>query len=202
MPSLDMSVAASITKWCVKVERCNVKIDLAFVVAVAENGVIGSNGCLPWRMPSDLKRFRQMTLGKPVIMGRRTFQSIGKALDGRTNIVVTRRRAADLQDVTVAPTVDAAVAHAFEVARRDGADEIMVIGGAQIYNALFDRADRIYLTRLHGKPEGDTHFPQLPPETWLEVACEMLPREQRDEYAATLFTFERQSGYVPKIAKN
>jgi len=163
------------------------------VVAVAENGVIGRSGTLPWRSPSDLKRFRQITFGKPVIMGRKTFQSIGKPLDGRTNIVVTRTTALNTPGLTLAPTVDAALAHAFESARYNNIDEIMVIGGAQIYNVLFERVDRVYLTRIHGQPEGDTYFPHLPSKTWTQTAIEALPRGPKDEYEATLFIFDRRT---------
>ncbi|MEO0811030.1 MAG: dihydrofolate reductase [Pseudomonadota bacterium] len=168
------------------------QIKLAFIVAVAENGAIGWRGTLPWHMPSDLRQFRRITLGKPVIMGRKTFQSIGKPLDGRTNIVVTRRADADLQNAIFIQTIDAAVAHAIDIARRDGVNEIMVIGGAQIYAALFERVERIYMTVIHGTPPGDAFFPSLPAETWSETAHVQLPRGERDDYDATFFILDRR----------
>ncbi len=167
-------------------------IKLAFVVAIAENGVIGRDGHLPWHLPSDLKRFRKITLGKPIIMGRKTFQSLKKPLDGRTNIIVTYQTGFEAAGAIVMLTTDDAIHYARGIAQRDGVCEIMVIGGAQIYLSLLDKADRIYLTRVHGKPEGDTYFPDLKREHWSETACEKLTRGERDDYEATLHIFDRK----------
>ncbi|HXF54822.1 MAG TPA: dihydrofolate reductase [Hyphomicrobiaceae bacterium] len=167
---------------------------VALVVAVAENGVIGTGGKLPWRMSSDLKRFRALTMGKPVIMGRRTFASLAKPLDGRENIVVTRNPAFACQGVTPVPSLSAALALARETAAASGAEEIMVIGGAQIYRDVLPFADRIYLTRVHGSPPGDTYFPEIDPTRWREVSCEQLPKGPKDDYFATLFVFDRIAG--------
>lgn len=167
------------------------QIALAFVVAVAENGVIGRDGGLPWRQSSDLKRFRQLTMGKPIVMGRKTYQSIGKPLDGRDNIVVSRDPDFRPDGVHVAGSVHAAVERARAAARRRQVDEIMVIGGAQIYAELLAEADRIYLTRVHCTPCGDAHFPDLDGEIWREVNREALPRGERDDWPATFMTFER-----------
>ncbi|HFB2047942.1 MAG TPA: hypothetical protein TECP_00287 [Hyphomicrobiaceae bacterium MAG_BT-2024] len=166
-------------------------IRLAIVVAVAENGVIGRLGELPWRIPSDLKRFREITLGKPVIMGRKTFQSIKKKLDKRSNIVITRDACLKVQDAKVVTTIDEAVASAFAIAGRDSVEEVMVIGGSQIYSSLIESADRIYLTRVHGRPEGDTYFPKLVNELWSQTAYEKLSCSEWDEYDATSYILDR-----------
>ena len=163
---------------------------VAFVVAAGENGVIGRGGKLPWRMPSDLKLFRKLTLGKPVIMGRKTFQSIGKALPGRDNLVVTRDAAFKADGVEVFASVDAAIARAQTLATARGADEIAVIGGADIFEAMLSRADRIYLTRVHASPEGDTFFaPDM--VNWHDVSRIPLQRSPGDDYDATLIVLER-----------
>ena len=167
-------------------------IRIALVVAAAENGVIGRAGRLPWRLPSDLKVFREITLGKPVIMGRKTFQSIGKPLDRRTNIVITRDPAFRPDNVTVAHSLEEALCAAVTAAQACGADEIMVIGGADIFRDALDRADRIYLTRVHGTPEGDVLFPPLRDEDWRETGRRPLPRTAGDEFASTLVVLDRE----------
>jgi dihydrofolate reductase len=166
-------------------------ITIAFVVAVAENGVIGRDGGLPWRQSSDLKRFRQLTMGKPIVMGRKTFQSIGKPLDGRDNIVVSRDPAFRPDGVEVAATAPQALSIARAAACRRQVDEIMVIGGAQIYAELLPDAGRIYLTRVHCRDEGDAHFADLEPGIWREVHRETLPKGERDDWPATLSVLER-----------
>lgn len=166
---------------------------VVFVVAVAENGVIGRKGALPWRMPSDLKMFRKLTLGKPVIMGRKTFQSIGKALPGRDNLVVTRDPGFKADGVEVFASVDEAIARAQTLAAARGADEIAVIGGAEIFAAALPHAGRIYLTRIHGSPEGDTFFaPDM--VNWHDVSRIQLERAPGDDCDATLVVLERNSG--------
>lgn len=145
---------------------------LALIAAVARNGVIGRDGDLPWRIPADLQFFKTATMGKPMIMGRRTFESIGKALPGRTNIVVTRSGDFTADDVEVAADFDQALA----IAARQDAGEVMVIGGGEIYAAAMARADRLYLTEVHLDAEGDVHFPQFDLAQWREVS--------RDDHAA------------------
>ena len=167
---------------------------ISLIVAVADNGVIGRDGGLPWRMPSDLKTFRRLTMGKPIVMGRRTFQSIGKPLDGRDNIVVTRDSYFEHTGVSAVASVAEALTLARVLARTRGADEIMVIGGADIYAAVLPVADRIYLTRVHATPDGDKHFPTLAGGEWTEVSREAMPKGERDEFAATLIVLERKSG--------
>lgn len=164
---------------------------IVLVVAVADNGIIGRDGGLPWRMPSDLRTFRRLTLGKPVIMGRRTFQSIGKPLDHRDNIVVSRDAAFAAAGVTVVATFAAALDVARAMALRRGVEEIAVIGGADIYRAALAMAERIYLTRVHATPEGDAAFPALDPHAWRESERAPLARDPRDEHAATLVVLDR-----------
>ena len=167
---------------------------ISLVVAVAENGVIGKDGRLPWQMRSDLKRFRAITIGKPVIMGRRTFQSLKRPLDQRDNIVVTRDPGFRPEGAVVAASFEAALSIARACAGAHGADEIMVIGGAQLYEAAMPHADRIYLTRVHAKPEGDTFFPEPDAACWREVSREALPRGPGDDHAATISILDRISG--------
>jgi dihydrofolate reductase len=164
---------------------------ISLIVAVADNGVIGAKGGLPWRMSSDLKTFRRLTMGKPIVMGRRTFQSIGKPLDGRDNIVVTRDPQFEAEGVTAFASLDEALILARALARTSGADEVMIIGGAELYRAALPKADRIYWTAVAASPEGDTHFPALDRAEWRQVSVEDLPRGPKDEYAATLQVWER-----------
>lgn len=164
---------------------------IAFVVAVAENGVIGRDGKLPWYVPSDLKTFKRLTLGKPVIMGRKTFVSIGKPLPGRDNIVVTRDPDFSADGVERAATVDEALGIARRKAAARGVDEIMVIGGAQIYAASLALANRIYLTRIHARPHGDATFAEPDPAVWREVSRTPVPPDPRDDAPATLLILER-----------
>ena len=164
---------------------------ISFVVAVAENGVIGRDGAIPWRVPSDLKIFRRLTMGKPVIMGRKTYESIGKPLDGRDNIVITRSTGFSATGVERAGSIEDALQIAEARAGVRGVDEIMVIGGAEIFAALLERADRIYFTRIHARPDGDTNFPDLDLNVWREVSKTPVERDPRDTAAATLHIYER-----------
>ena len=170
---------------------------VSLVVAAAENDVIGRDGGLPWHLSSDLKTFRRLTMGKPMIMGRRTFQSIGKALDGRDNIVVTRDPFFQHEGVSTTDSIRDALTLARVLARTRGADEIMVIGGAEIYAGIMAEADRIFLTRVHAKPEGDRIFPTPSPSEWREVSREALPQGPKDEFASTLIVFERIGEIAP-----
>lgn len=164
---------------------------LSLIVAAAENGVIGRGGGLPWHQSSDLKTFRRLTMGKPIIMGRRTFQSIGKPLDGRDNIVVTRDPAFEVRGVSTCGNTGDALTLARVLAATSGADEIMVIGGARVYEAMLPIADRIYMTRIHAAPEGDRHFPDLDPAVWRKTSEEALTKGPRDDFASTLIIYER-----------
>lgn len=151
-------------------------IDLVLVVARARNGVIGKDGALPWHIPADLRRFKRMTVGKPVVMGRRTFESIGKPLPGRHNIVLTRDRGWTAAGVTVAANLAEAVAAA-GLDPRARADGIMVIGGAQVYAEALPSATRIEVTEVDADYDGDTVMPGFDAARWREVAREAHPAE-------------------------
>lgn len=165
-------------------------MEIVFVAAVAENGVIGRKGGLPWRLRSDLKHFRALTMDKPVLMGRKTWDSIGRPLHGRTNVVVTRDRA-----FTARGAIVAALAPALEVARGDalrrGADAIAVIGGGDIYAALLPLATRLEITRVHARPDGETMFPPIDPARWCETARRECPAGPDDEAGFDFLTFVR-----------
>lgn len=166
-------------------------VAICFVVAAGENGVIGNKGKLPWRMPSDLKLFRALTLGKPIIMGRKTFQSIGKPLDGRDNLVVTRDPTFRAEGILVFPSVEEAIQRAKELAVSRGIAEAMVVGGAEIYRAALPYADRIYLTRVHAFPEGDATFADPDPATWRESRREPVQKHPNNDHEAMLLVFDR-----------
>jgi dihydrofolate reductase len=142
-------------------------------------------------LSSDLKTFRRLTMGKPIVMGRRTFESIGKPLDGRDNIVITRDASFAPDGVSVTDNIDDAMTLARVLARTSGADEVMVIGGAKIYDATLPLADRIYLTRVHARPDGDRTFEGFDPAEWSETSREALPQGPKDEHAATLLVYDR-----------
>jgi dihydrofolate reductase len=165
-------------------------IHISMIVAVAENGVIGRNGQLPWRQPTDLKTFRRLTMGRPIIMGRKTFQSIGKPLDGRTNIVVTRDQGFRADGVHCVASLDAAMAMARSHPGASDGSEIMIIGGAELYRAAMPLATRIYLTRIHAAPTGDATF-EMPVASWQQVSATPLPRAASDDHEATLLVWER-----------
>lgn len=169
------------------------KIDLVFVVAVSENGVIGREGDMPWQLSTDLKRFKALTMGRPVVMGRKTFRSIGKPLPGRENIVITRDRDFAADGVHVAASVDAAIALASGFARRDGMAEVAVIGGGEIYRQLMDRADILHVTHVEAVLEGDTRFPDIDPDIWESGAEERIPEGPRDTYPTRFVSYRRRS---------
>lgn len=150
--------------------------EVSLIVAMASNGVIGRNNQLPWYLPNDLKYFKAVTMGKPIIMGRKTFESIGKPLPGRVNIVVTTNRDFVADGVKVVHDPAEALALADSIAFLDGVDEVMVIGGAQLYEALLPRADRLYLTEVHAAVEGDAFFPDFERANWQE--------QERKDYTA------------------
>ncbi len=167
-------------------------LTLSLIVAVADNGVIGRAGALPWRLGSDLKRFRKLTMGHPLIMGRNTFESIGKPLDGRDSIVVTRRKLPpDRDGLYFAPSLEKAMELAKARAEARGAGEIFVIGGAFLFVEALPLVQRIYLTRVHGSPEGDVYWnPQFGRE-WTERSREDRPVSAKDEFAVTNLILER-----------
>jgi dihydrofolate reductase len=145
-------------------------IEIVLIVAVAENGVIGAGGAIPWRLKGDMQRFKAMTMGKPVVMGRKTFVSLRRPLPGRTNIVVTRDRDFYAAGAVVTTSLAQARAIAAGDAMRRFATEIAVIGGAEIYNQWMDIADRLEVTEVHARPDGDTRFPAIDAAKWQETA--------------------------------
>ena len=167
--------------------------EIVLVVAVARNGVIGARGGLPWRLRSDLKRFRSITMGKPIVMGRKTFESIGKALDGRDNIVITSRTDFSPDGVVIAANFDEALALAHSAAERRGIEEICVIGGGSAFAAALPLASRLYVTHVEAEPEGDVHFPDIDRSRWVEERREALPRSEGDTAEATFVTYHRRS---------
>ena len=165
--------------------------DILIVAAIAENGVIGRGNALPWRVRSDLKHFRALTLDKPVIIGRKTFLSIGKPLGGRTTIVVSRNPNFAAAGIVVAPSLDAALAAARGDALRRGANTIVVAGGAEIYAQAMAFAARLAITRIHKNAEGDARFPSIDPKVWRETACEEHAPAAEDEAAFAFVNYER-----------
>jgi dihydrofolate reductase len=164
---------------------------VSLIVAVADNGVIGRAGGMPWRMSADLKRFRTLTMGKPIIMGRKTFDSLGKPLEGRDNIVVTRQADWTAEGVSVAQDFEVALEIAGEKAVQRQVSEIVVIGGAQLYAAALPFATRIYLSKVHAAPEGDTLFPALDPLVWRQVSSAHVSAGPRDDHDHTFVVLER-----------
>jgi dihydrofolate reductase len=154
---------------------------VALVAAVARNGVIGAGDALPWRLSSDLKRFKALTMGKPLIMGRKTFQTIGRPLPGRATIVVTRDAGFAAEGVEVAHDIEAALRLAEARALDAAVDEIAVAGGGEIYAQTIGRAARLYITEVDLAPEGDARFPAIDPALWREVGREAGQRGPRDE---------------------
>ena len=139
-------------------------IRISIVVAVAENGVIGLEGDMPWHLSTDLKRFKDLTLGKPMIMGRKTFMAIGQALPGRTSIVITRDKSWQAEGVVPVHSLQTAFELAEQIAQSDGVDELCIVGGGEIYRQSIEHADVIHLTQVHAQPTGDTVFPTIDPD--------------------------------------
>jgi dihydrofolate reductase len=165
---------------------------LVLVAAVAENGVIGRDGSLPWWLPGDLKHFRKVTIGKPVLMGRRTFTSIGRPLPGRSNVVLSGDPGFRADGVLTAQSLDAAMALAEDEAKRLGAGEIAVIGGRTLYAATLPLARRIYLTEVHAKPDGNVHFPPFDKSEWREVSREGPLRGPHDAHSYSFVVVDRR----------
>ena len=159
---------------------------LVVVVAMATNGVIGNDGEMPWRVPSDLKRYRRLTMGKPMIMGRKTLDSIGRVLDGRDTIVLTRSATVPYEGARVVRSPEEALSIGQAFAKTRGADEIVIAGGAEIYRLFLPSVDRLYVTRIEAEPAGDTRFPPIDPAVWrmsADALCEPGPKDS----AATRF---------------
>jgi dihydrofolate reductase len=169
------------------------KPDIVLVAAVAENGVIGAKGGLPWRVKADLKRFRAVTMGKPMIMGRKTFVSIGRVLDGRDSIVMTRDTSFHADGVYIAHSIEKSLRLGEELARARGVGEICVIGGAEAFERTLPRANRLDITHILAWPEGDALFPAIDPAIWLEVSRTALPQADGDTARAVNAIYQRRS---------
>ncbi|MGX8013233.1 dihydrofolate reductase [Mesorhizobium sp. ORM8.1] len=168
-------------------------MEVAIYVAIAENGVIGREGGLPWRLSTDLKRFKADTMGKPIIMGRKTHEGIGKPLPGRLNIVVTRDKAWRAEGVEVAHSLDEAITLAKVRGRcMAGAEEICVVGGGEIYAQALPLADRLHVTHVLGKFDGDAHFPPIDPNVWRIVRSQDFPAGEKDSHATRYTVYERR----------
>ena len=164
---------------------------LALIVAVADNGVIGRDNGLPWHLPEDLRYFKRITMGKPIVMGRKTFESIGRALPGRTNIVISRNEQFAPDGVLLAASLDEALGLARQLADEQGVGEAVIIGGAQIYALALPRADRLYVTRVHATPEGDTLLPPVDWAQWVETSCERNTASDDKHFDFSFVVYDR-----------
>jgi dihydrofolate reductase len=170
-------------------------IQIILIAAVADNGVIGFRGALPWRLKPDQRRFRAMTMGKPVVMGRKTFESLRRPLAGRTNIVVTRKLDFRAAGAVVTTSFAAARAVATGDALRRSVDEIAVIGGGDIYAQWIDIADRLEITEVHARPEGDAHFAAIDPADWEEAARVRSSAGSEDSADFSYVTYRRRKSH-------
>jgi len=166
-------------------------VAVAIIAAIADNGVIGNGNSIPWHLPSDFAHFKRMTLGKPLIMGRRTFESIGRPLPGRTNIVVSRQPGYQPEGVIVISSLEAALDHAQTIAATDRANEVMIGGGAEIYAQALNFADRLYITHVGASPEGDAHFPPVDLDMWKESGMIDVPTSPKDSAAFRIKVYRR-----------
>ncbi|MBA2408645.1 MAG: dihydrofolate reductase [Gammaproteobacteria bacterium] len=160
---------------------------VSLIVAMTPDRIIGRDGGMPWHLPADLKRFRELTMGHPMIMGRRTFESLGRILPGRRHIVVTHNTGFKCPGVDVAPSLNDALTLSAV------SDEVFVIGGAQIFREALPLADRLYITLIAADIKGDTFFPEFEKSTWREVAREVRAQDDENRYPLTLLIFEREN---------
>lgn len=159
---------------------------ISMIAAMADNRIIGADNDMPWHLPADLKHFKSITIGKPVLMGRKTYESIGRALPGRPNIVITTNKSYSLADATVVTSIEAAMQEA------SAYDEVMIIGGGSIYQSLLAQAQRLYLTFIDLKVAGDTQFPDYEANAnWTEVARETHKKDEKNPHDYTFVTLER-----------
>jgi dihydrofolate reductase len=165
---------------------------IVLVAAIGRNNVIGREGQLPWRLKSDLKYFRAVTIGKPVVMGRKTYESIGKPLPGRTNIVMTKDLGLIVPGGVLANSLDAAMSFARKDAIRRGVDEIMVIGGGDVFERMMSNADRLEITHVNASPEGDAFFPRIEPSQWRETKRMSFPAGPNDDASFDVATYVRR----------
>ena len=158
---------------------------ISLIVAASTNNAIGVRGDLPWRLSSDLKRFKALTMGKPIVMGRLTYESIGRPLPGRQNVVITHQRGFEADGCDVVRSIDEAIRVTAAAA------EIMIIGGGEIYRQFLPRAERIYLTRVQADIDGDAFFPELAADEWHETSSEYHPADESNEFDIAFTTLDR-----------
>jgi dihydrofolate reductase len=162
---------------------------VSIIVAVAENGVIGKNNKLIWRLSDDLKNFKRITTGHFIIMGRKTYESIGKPLPNRTNLILSRNKNFNAEGCIVLDSLDKALTYSYKHRQ----DEVFLIGGAQLYHAVIDKADKLYLTRVHAKPDGDAFFPEIDYSKWMEISHNTVNKNEKNEFDFEIIELERKS---------
>ena len=166
-------------------------VTIAMIAGVARNGVIGANGGIPWRIPSDMAFFKRTTMGKPIIMGRKQYESVGRPLPGRTNLVVSRQPGYQPDGVIVINDLAAAIEHGRTIAAADGVDEAVVIGGGEIYAAAMPFAGRLYISHIDLAPIGDVVFPTIDPVEWKVVSEPVVDPSPKDEAGFRVRIYER-----------
>ncbi|MBO3760786.1 dihydrofolate reductase [Ciceribacter sp. L1K22] len=169
-------------------------MNIVIVVAAARNGVIGRDGDMPWRLSTDLKRFKQITLGKPMVMGRKTFESIGsRPLPGRPHVIVTRNRDFHPDGVEVATSLEAGLERAGAIAAETGVDTVFVVGGGEIYRQAMPLADELHVTHVEAEIEGDTVFPEIDPAVFDKTSEEKVPAGEKDSHATLYVVYRRKA---------
>jgi len=160
---------------------------ISLVVAAASNNAIGKDGKLPWHLPNDMKHFKNVTWGMPVVMGRKTFESLGKGRRGRRKLVISRQHGLEIEGAIIVKNIE----DALFVAKQTDANEVMVIGGGEIYKTLMGKAKRIYLTRVEAEPEADTFFPSIDPKEWFLVSQKNHEADEKNDYNYSFQVWER-----------
>lgn len=168
-------------------------IEVVIVVARAKNGVIGREGDMPWRLSTDLKRFKALTMGKPLVMGRKTLESFPSLLPGRPHIVITRNADYTREGVTVVGSLEAGLAEGVRQAKQCGVDAVFVVGGGDIYRQALPLADRLHITHIDAAPEGDTTFPAISAEEWVSEEEVSVPAGERDDHATVYAIYRRRT---------
>jgi len=163
-------------------------LTLSIIVAASENNVIGINNHLPWHLPIDMKYFKDTTMGKPIVMGRKSFEELGRVLPGRPNIMITRQADYKAEGLYVVPSLEAGI----EKAKTFGTEEIFITGGGEIFKMALPIIDRLYLTRVHAEVTGDTYFPEFDPRGWKLVKNERHEKDEKHAYALTFQVWERE----------
>ncbi|MBB4076599.1 dihydrofolate reductase [Bartonella fuyuanensis] len=167
-------------------------ISICLIAAVAENGIIGREGAMPWHLSTDLQRFKVLTLGKPIIMGRKTWDSLKKPLPGRTNIVITRDRTFSAEEAVIAHSLPQACSFATSIASQNDVKEIFIIGGGEIFQQGLHMADKIFLTEVLVSIEGDSFFPVFDKENWTIVQTQDIPKGDKDSHPTRFVVYERK----------